>query len=311
MSKSKRKPRTASSYRAPVPASEPVKRGFFDTLMAPRTGPPAPMPSIRSSIARGFVTVISTPAIVAWVAGVAFVQWVVLVSLGFQGPFTYMAAAVSWPGPGTYLDGQLAAVAFGSTRGSLFSVFIFIIVRGVVLAVLTTMSVETLRTGGVSAWSVRRTLHVLPAAITANMVGLGLLLVASVGGQFLGQLGLGFLVFVAGLVAAVWLTASAPAIAADEDRGLAGTMQRAYRIARVPGSGSLTIAALYAIPSFAVTSVYAFGGDIGVNPTPARWAITIGLNLIHATAAVMFAYRYLASAPFIDEAPKATRRPRR
>ena len=248
MASKKRKPPSASGYRAPAPAEPPARRGFLDGLFASRSSMSSPLPSLRSSVARGFVAVISSPAIVGFIAGVVLLEWVALVALGFQGPFAYMSGALAWPGPGTYLDGQLAADVFGSARGSLFSVFGFLAVRAVVLAVMVTMIVEQLRTGAVSTWSLRRSLHVLPTAITVNMVGLGALLMASIGGQLLGQLGLGFFVFVAGLVVAVWLTAAAPAIAADEDRTLSGTMQRSFRTARVPGSGGLTMAALYAIP---------------------------------------------------------------
>ena len=50
-------------------------------------------------------------------------------------------------------------------------------------------------------------------------------------------------------------------------------------------------------------SALAFGGVLGVNPSIGRWAVTIGINLLHATAAAMFTYRYLVGAPFIEEAP--------
>jgi hypothetical protein len=315
MSKGKRKPAPKqarpSGYRAPAPAADQPRKGIFDSILAPRTSGASPMPTLRRSIARGFVTVISTPAIVGYVAVVTFAQWVVLVAFGFQGPFSDLSGVFAWPGPGTLQDGQLAALVFGNSRGTLFTVFGFIAVRGLVLAVLTTMAVERLRTGAVSAWSLRRCLHVLPAAITANMVGLGILLVANIAGGFLGQLGLGFFVFVAGLVATVWLTASSMAVAADEDRSLGGAMQRSLRVARAPGSGSLTLAALYAIPAFAVASTIGLGGQTGVNPSIGRWAVILGVNLLHASVAAMFAFRYLAGGPFVPEAPAPAARARR
>jgi hypothetical protein len=191
-----------------------------------------------------------------------------------------------------------------------FSVFGFLLVRAVVLAILVTMVVEQIRTDRVSVWSLRRSIRVLPTAITVNMVGLGAILIAGMGSQFLGQLGLGFFVFVAGMVLAVWATAAAPAIAADEDRTLSGSMQRSFRAARVPGGNGLTLASLYAIPAFAVTSALAIGGQIEVNPSILRWATTLGINLLRATAAAMFTYRYLAAAPSIPEAAPPSRRTR-
>ena len=90
-----------------------------------------------------------------------------------------------------------------------------------------------------------------------------------------------------------------------------GARSRALRVARFPGSANLTAAALYAIPSFAVTSASGASGDIGVNPSAARWAIVIGVNVLHATAAAMFTYRYLVAAPFVPEAPPPAPRRRR
>jgi len=310
VSKGKRKPASASGYRAPKPAPEPARRGILDTLFTPRSTTPSPMPSIRSSFTRGLATVLSTPVILGWVAVAVFLEWVALVAIGFQGPFSYLSAVFAWPGPGTYVDGQLSSLVFGSSRGALFSIFGFMLVRSFVLALLSAMVVERLRTGAISTWSVRRSLHVMPVAFAANMVGLGLLLVAGIAGQFLGQLGLGFFVFAAGLFASVWITAAALAISVDEDRPLAGTMQRSLRTARIPGSGGLTLAALYTIPAFAATSALTFSGHIEINPSIGRWAAVLGINLVHATMAAVFAYRYLAAAPFIPEAPAPAPRSR-
>jgi hypothetical protein len=301
MSSSKRgKP--AGGYRDAGAAPAQQRRGLFDNLLGPRT-PFAAMPSMRTSVARGFVTVCSSPAILAVVIGAVFVEWVLLVALGFEGPFALLVGILAWPGPGTYLDWLLAPIVFGPSRGGLLSVFIFVIVRGAVLAVLTTMAVERLRVGRVSMWSLRRSLHVLPSAITASMFGVGVFLFALIAGQFLGQVGLGFLLFITGLVVAVWLTSAIPAIAADEDRPIGATLQRGIRFARTPGTGNLTLAALYGFPAFAALSAYAFGGQIGVNPSPTQWAVVLFVNVLHATAVAMFAFRYLAASPFVPEAP--------
>lgn len=293
-----------TGYRAPAtaPGAAP-RKGLLDSLFAPKGVVASPMPKKLTSLARGFVTVISTPAILAVVAVGLILEWVALLGLGFQGPFSLLAGAFAWPGPGTYLDGQLSATVFGGTPGALFSVFAFLLVRAALISLVSAMAVEQLRSGVVSGWSLRRSLRVLPVAFAANMMGLGLLLVAWIASQLLGQLGFGFLVFIAGLVAAVWLTAAAPAVAADEDRRLADVLQRSYRVARMPGSGNMTVATVYALPAFAVIAGYAFAGGIGVNPSAQQWAISIGVNLLHAAAAAMFAYRYLAVAPFVDEAP--------
>jgi hypothetical protein len=306
----KRRPRRtpeAAGYRAPARAEReaPARRGILDSVFTPRTALGSPLPPLTRSVTRGFVTVISTPAILAWVAGVLLVGWIAVVALGFQGPFGVMSGAVAWPGPGTLLDQQLASLIFGPTGVALFSIFALLVVRGVVLAVLTTMCVERMRSGTVSGWSFRRALRVLPVALSVNMVGLASIQLAQILASFLGS-GLGLFAFIAALVLVVWLTGPALAVAADEDRSLSGAMQRGFRFARVPGSGAITAATLYAFPS--VIAIFStVSGRIGVNPTIGAWAVVLGVNLLHVVAVAMWAYRYLAGAPFVDEAPPVRR----
>jgi len=231
------------------------------------------MPKIRTSITRGLATVLATPALVAAVPVVIMIEWLVLLAFGFQGPFTILGATFAIPPISTSTDVSLASNIFsavgatgpGAALAPLGGITAFLVLHAALQALVTTVAVERMRTGSVSAWSVRRSIHVLPVTIAVAVVNLGVLIVANFV-QLLGG-GIGFILAVALLVAGVYLFAFAPAIAADEDLSLPVTMSKAVRAARSPGSSNLTLAVLYAVPSFALLLAPLPGSLIGVNPS--------------------------------------------
>jgi len=106
----------------------------------------------------------------------------------------------------------------------------------------------------------------------------------------------------------------APAIAVVERRRLTDVLGRSVRAARMPGSGNLTFAVLYVLPSYAVLVAPGKpGGAIGVNPSVGAWVLVLVVNLLHVAVTVAFAYRYLSVADVVpEEAPRARPpRPRR
>jgi hypothetical protein len=173
---------------------------------------------------------------------------------------------------------------------------------------VTTTAVERMRTGSVSIWSIRRGIHVWPVAIAVAVVNLGVLILANFV-QLLGG-GIGFILAVGLLVAGVYLFAFAPAIAADEELSLPLTLSKTVRAARLPGSNNLTLAVLYAVPSFALLLAPLPGSLIGVNPSVGAWTISIVINVLQMAAVAMFAFRYLAIGADVPDVP-ASRNVRR
>ena len=266
------------------------------------------MPKIRTSITRGLATVLATPALVAAVPVVIMIEWLVLLAFGFQGPFTILGATFAIPPISTSTDVSLASNIFsavgatgpGAALAPLGGITAFLVLHAALQALVTTIAVERMRTGSVSAWSVRRSIHVLPVTIAVAVVNLGVLIVANFV-QLLGG-GIGFILAVALLVAGVYLFAFAPAIAADEDLSLPVTMSKAVRAARSPGSSNLTLAVLYAVPSFALLLAPLPGSLIGVNPSIGAWAASILINVVQMAAVAMFAFRYLAIGANVTDA---------
>jgi hypothetical protein len=266
------------------------------------------MPKGWTSYVRGLGVALSSPVLIALVPAVILVEWLVLLALGSQGPFTALVGAFQWAGPGTFADSFVSSSVAPSAGAALASVFGILLIRSVLLAFITTVAVERMRTGHTSTWALRRAFTVLPVTITANMLGLALYLIGVILAQFLG-FGFGSLLFIGGLAVAVYLTAYAPAIAADEDHRMPAAMQRGIRTSRMPASGTLMVAVVYTLAMFAVNAAYLPSAGLRVTPTVSEWAGVIAVGYLNVAAAAMFAFRYLSVAAYVPEpAPPQRRR---
>jgi len=267
------------------------------------------MPKIRTSITRGLATVLATPALVVAVPVVILIEWLVLLAFGFQGPFTILGATFAVPPISTSTDVSLSSNIFSAVGATgpraalapLVGITVFLVVHAALQTLVTTAAVERIRTGSVTTWSIRRGMHVWPVAIAVAVVNLGVLILANFV-QLLGG-GIGFILAVGLLVAGVYLFAFAPAIAADEELSLPVTLSKAVRGARFPGSNNLTLAVLYAVPSFALLLAPLPGSVIGVNPSVGAWTLSILINVLQMAAVAMFAFRYLAIGEDVPDAP--------
>jgi hypothetical protein len=279
------------------------------------------MPKIRTSFARGLAAVLGTPALVAAIPVVVLVEWIVLLALGFQGPFALLSSTFGAPPISTSMDITLASSVFsqpgrsgaGAAVWPFVAIAVFLVISAVLQAIVSTAAVERLRTGAVTSWAVRRSLHVLPVTIGVGVANLGVLIAAQFG-QLLGA-GIGLLIAVAILMAGVYLLAFAPTIAADEDHPMAVSLAKSVRAARMPGSNNLLLAALYVVPSIAILSATSLGAlpgsTIDVNPSIGSWVTVILLNLLQMVVVATFAFRYLSVAAFVEDTPAASARARR
>jgi hypothetical protein len=264
------------------------------------------MPRMRTSFARGFVAVVAEPVVVVAVPAVLLVEWLVLVAVGFQGPFSVMVNALALPPVGTSIDATLATSIFG-LQGGLIGIIAFVVVRAVLLSFLTAFVVDALEVGTITRASAVRAVRALPTSLAVNLAGIALLTLTSLLGPLLGP-GLGVLIQVGGLVAGVYLFAAAPVIAVAEARRMPDAMSRSVRAARMPGSSNLTLAVLYVIPAVAIVVAPGKPGSlIGVNPTPGAWALAIVVNLLHVAMLATFAFRYLSVATEVPDAPVRSR----
>jgi hypothetical protein len=279
------------------------------------------MPRIRTSFARGVTVVLAMPQLVVGVTLVILAAWTALIALGFQGPFALLGSLFAVPPISTWVNVLLTSVVLsgpgrsgaGAALTPLLGFAVAIVLSAALQAIVTTVAVERLRTGGVTSWSVRRAIHVLPVTIAVGLVNLAAVIAAQFSQVIGGAIGL--LGFIGLFIAGVYLFAFAPAIAADEDHPMPATMSKAVRAARMPGSNNLLLATLYTVPSIALVLATGFGAlpgsTIDVNPSVGAWVTAILLNIAYMAVVAMFAFRYLAVAHVVPEPAAPTGRTRR
>ncbi|HEY5906136.1 MAG TPA: hypothetical protein VIX39_10015 [Actinomycetota bacterium] len=300
-------------HRSAPPASrgaEPApRRGLLDSLFSPRVGSTS-MPSIRTSAARGLVVVAGTPVLAVGAVALVVLEWLAALALGYEGPFALFVNALGLAPVGTSFDATLSTSLFG-LQGGFFAILGFVAFRAMVQALLVAVIVEVLRSAPLGRWTLIRALRTLPAALAVNIAGIGLLTLASLLGPLLGP-AFGLLIQMAALVGGVYVLSFAPVIAADEGRRLSDAMSRSVRAARMPGSGNLTLAAIYVVASIAILVVPGKpGSDLGVNPTVSAWVMVLVANLLHVVMQAMLAFRYLSVADEVpDAAPRRQAAPR-
>jgi hypothetical protein len=317
--KKKRPSGTASTYRAPAQATRPPRRGLLDGLLAPRTPGASPMPKLRSTLARGAVTALSQPWLMVGIPVTMLLMWVLLTTLGFQGPFTIMGVTFAIPPITTFSDAQVAGKTFRAAVGAtgvavalpgLVGITSLLLFHAAVVALVTTMSVEKLRTGAVSAWAIRRAGRVIRTTATVGLISLGLLIAGNVIAAFLGGIGVIF-GLIGSMVVGVYLFGFSPTIATDEERRVTDNLVRSVRAARMPGSANLWLAVGYVLVSLVALIAPLPGSTIGVTPTVTAWAAAIAINVVHVIVQATLAYRYLAVAPEVPEQPVPRQAPAR
>lgn len=312
---------STSTYRAPAKEAAPPRRGLLDGLLAPRTPGGSPMPKLRSTLARGIVTALSQPWLIVAIPVTMLIVWVLLTSLGFQGPFTAMGVTFAIPPVTTFTDAQVAGKTFRAAIGAsgvgvagpgLLGIASLLLFHAVVDAVVTTLCVEKLRTGSVSAWAIRRAGRVIRTTAVVGLISLGLLIAGNVLAAFLGGLGVIF-GLIGSMVVGVYLFGFAATIATDEERRITDNLVRSVRAARMPGSANLWLAVGYVLISLVTLIAPLPGSAIGVTPSAAAWAVVIAINVMHVIVQSTLAYRYLAVAAQVPDQPvaRAPRAPRR
>jgi hypothetical protein len=308
--KRKRPSGSTSTYRAPAQAEQP-RRGLLDSILAPRTPGASPMPKLRSTIAKGTLTALGIPGLLIAIPVVLLVVWLLLALVGFQGPFTALGVTFAIPPVTTFADAQVAGRAFRAAvdaKGLAATLPGFVGLAGLLLlhaalsAVIATLCVEQLRTGGTSSWALRRALRVIRTTAAVGLLGLGLLVAGNLVAALFGSIGV-ILGLVGSMVVGVYLFGFAPAIAADEDRRVSDILIRSVRASRMPGSANLWFAIGYVL--LALISVVAPlpGSEIGVTPSISAWAACILVNLFGVLVQATLVYRYLVVAPEVPEQP--------
>ena len=119
--------------------------------------------------------------------------------------------------------------------------------------------------------------------------------------------GIGLALLILGFIIGVSWLGFAPAAVLAQNTPSVYAMGISMRAARIPGTNSLALAALYTFGSLAVLIGAARPlGLLDVNPGAAQWIFVMLANLLHVVFVATLAYRYLAVAPEVP--PPAPRR---
>lgn len=195
--KRKRPSGSTSTYRAPAQAEAP-RRGLLDGILAPRTPGASPMPKLRTTIAKGAMTALGIPWLLIAIPVVLLVVWLILIALGFQGPFTALGVTFAIPPITTFADAQVAGRTFRSavdatgvsaTLPGFLGLAGLLLVHAALAALIATLCVEQLRTGATSAWAFRRAVRVLRTTASVGLLGLGLLVAGNLLAAVFGSIG--------------------------------------------------------------------------------------------------------------------------
>ena len=271
------------------------------------------MPPIRTAFVRGLAGVWSSPVVVSATVTWLLIEWLVLVALGYPGPFSLLADTAA-PAPlSTNTDLLVAIGIFGLARGLPLVFITSGLVHALWQAIVVGLAVETVETGGASRWGAIRGLRAFPVTFAIHAFGVAVFFVsqlaAGVGGG-----GLSLILPLVIFALAVWALAFAPVIAVTEGRGFRDCLGRSFRAARLPGSGNLTFAVLYVVPWYAIFAATLFGAAPGsgldVNPPYTAWIFVVVVSLFHAAVVAAYAMRYLAIADEVPDVP-ARRAPAR
>ncbi|MEA2520551.1 MAG: hypothetical protein QOI81_197 [Actinomycetota bacterium] len=290
-----------------APSEAPARRGLLDSVLGYRPPSDAPIPKLRTAFVRGAVAVCSTPWLIAVPLVALLAVWLGVVLSGFPGPFGLFGGFLSLPPFSTNFDVTLPAILLPA-KIALLGGLVSVLPRGVFLALTTGMIVDVLDGKSVSRGSLRSGIRALPTAVGVCILGIGFWLFTFVAAPLLGP-GIGTLVQIGLPALGIYLFGYAITIAVSEGKGMADSLSKSVRAARVPGSNTLPLALLYVFVSFAFQIVIASKYQrFDVNPTVGAWVWVLLMNVFHVCIYATLAFRYLAFAHVVaDSRPRPAR----
>ena len=314
MSKKRRKGKARSGYRSP-PSAREVRAAPADSEVPPLLGwlsrgsGDSGWPSIPRSLARGALTVGSSPALLLVPFLFVFAAWVALVTLGLEGPVLLLANMAAVPPVGTFFDlaigesifGQASLVALTVTAG-------LIIARSAFFAVVSGLIVEALEGAPSASAGLRRGSRAIPALLAVNVISFSAILASRLILPLLGPQ-FAFLGSILVLAAVVYYLAAVPAAAIREGRGVQETLRRSARAAAMPGSRHLILSVIYVFVAYPPLILFTpHSNELSVNPFLATWIYALVAAFIHMSFLAAFCYRWMAIEPEVPAKPVPRRR---
>lgn len=271
----------------------------------------SPLPPIGRSLGRGLLTVASQPALTLVAVLGPVVTWLALLAVGFEGLPNRLVDVLALPPISTYFDLGTGTSRFGLGPSFLAFLGVSILIRTLLYAFLAGAIVEALVDGRVTRYGVVLGVTAIPTVLLVQVASFTLIVAGNLFFPVLGP-GIGFLGFVAALVAGLFFLGFAPTAAIREGRPVMETVRRSGRAAMLPGGRHLILCTLYFFLALPVVLGLAPGGsEITANPTLATWVFALFANVVHLGFMASFAYRWIVAEPAVPEQPVRRRPPPR
>lgn len=312
MSKKRRKGKARSGYRNPTRAEEVqvAARSEVPPLLGwlSRGTGDSGWPSIPGSLARGVVTVGSSPVLLLVPFLFVFAAWVGLVALGLEGPVWLLANMAALPPVGTFFDLAIGENIFGASPVALTATAGLIIARSAFFALVTGLMVEALEGAPSASDGLRRGSRAIPALLAVNVISFSAILASRLVLPVLGPQ-FAFLGSILVLAALVYYLGAVPAAAIREGRGVQETLRRSARAAVMPGSRHLILSVIYVFLAYPPLILFTpSGNQLSVNPGVATWIYALVATFIHISFLAAFCYRWMAIEPEVPAQPVRRRR---
>ncbi len=170
--------RGARGQRAPTRGG-----GIFSRMSV---APMDSMPPIRTSFVRGLAGTWSSPVVVGAMIAWLLIEWLIVIALGYPGPFSLLAD-IAAPAPlSTNTDLSVSIGIFGLARGLPLVFITSGLVHALWHAIVVGLAVETVETGRASRWGAIRGLRAFPVSFAIHAFGVALFIlsqiVAGIGG---------------------------------------------------------------------------------------------------------------------------------
>lgn len=284
-----------------VAAPRERRPGLFGGAMF--AGGPSPMPPLGRSLGRGMLTVASQPVLVVVTLVLVAATWFALLAIGFQGSPGRLVDVLALPPVSTYFDLGTGNSLFGVGPSFLIFVAVALVLRTLVFSALSGMILEALEDGRVSTYGVLRGIRAIPTVLAVQVLSFSVIVAGNLIFPILGP-GIGFLGFVAALVAGLFFLGFAPTAAIREGRPVIEELRRSSRAAMLPNAKHLVLCSLYFFLALPVVVGFAPGGtSITANPTLLTWAFAFVVNVVHLGFMAAFAYRWVVAEEAVPEEP--------
>lgn len=291
--------------RQPAPArDEPQaerRPGLFGGALAGTAE--SPLPPMGRSLGRGFLTVAAQPVLTVVAVVTPVLAWLGLIALGFEGLPNRLVDVLALPPISTYFDLGTGTSRFGLGPAFLTYLGVSMLLRTLLYSYLTGAIVEALTDGRISRYGLLLGVTAIPTVLLVQVASFTLIVVGNLFLPVLGP-GIGFLGFVAALVAGLYFLGFAPFAAVQERRPVMETVRRSARAAMLPGGRHLILSSLYFFLALPVALGLSPGGsEITANPSLATWVFAAFANVLHVGFMAAFAYRWIVAEPSVPDQP--------